>query len=73
MGGKWETSATQVGDKRSQVADKVKIMRRDHPKSSGRQVGGLVMGDRWETSGDKWEIDVKSCTRSIAETSGRQS
>ena len=43
VGGKWETSAKlcgkQVGDKLRQVAGKGKIMRAEHPESSGRQVG----------------------------------
>ena len=74
VGGKWGISAKlcrrQVEDKRRQVA-KGKIMRAEHPESSGRQVGD----DKGRQVGDKCKImraeNAESSGGRQAETSGR--
>ena len=74
-----ERTGRQVGDKWRQVGDKPAIMRAENAECA-RQVGDECEIVRtkaftsssvywetgeWETSGDKWETNVKSCGQSI--------
>ena len=59
-------------------------MRAENPESSGRQLGGKrrnhadpstqsiqsVLGNKWETSGDKWETRLKLCEQRIQSVVG---